>query len=51
MDGNIELILIVTMAIVAVASALVVARRIAGRGTWAAGYWWSERDRSRGPGT
>jgi len=51
MDGMIEVILALAVAAVAGASVAIVVRRIAARGKWAAGYWWTDRDRSRGPGT
>jgi hypothetical protein len=51
MDGTVEIVLALTMAAIAGGSIAIVVRRIAARGKWAAGYWWTERDRSRGPGT
>ena len=51
MEGEVEVLLIVLMAIVAVSSVAIIARRIASRGRWAAGYWWTDRDRRHGPGT
>jgi hypothetical protein len=32
------------------ACGIALAARHRSRGVWAAGYWWSERDRERGPG-
>jgi hypothetical protein len=32
------------------ACGIALAARHYSRGVWAAGYWWSERDRKRGPG-
>jgi hypothetical protein len=51
MDGTIEIFLALTMAAIAGASVAIVVRRIAARGRWAAGYWWTNRDRHHGPGT
>lgn len=51
MDGMLEILLALTMAAVAGASAAIVVRRIAARGRWAAGYWWTDSDRRHGPGT
>jgi hypothetical protein len=51
MDGMLEIVLALTIAAVAGGSIAIVVRRIASRGKWAAGYWWSDRDRRHGPGT
>ena len=50
MDSTFELLLVVAAGMAALATVVVVACRKAARGMWAAGYWWSEHDRSRGPG-
>ena len=51
MDYMLEIFLALTIAAVAGGSIAIVVRRIAARGKWAAGYWWSDRDRRHGPGT
>jgi hypothetical protein len=51
MDGMLELLLALTMAAIAGVSVAIVVRRIAARGKWAAGCWWTDRDRRHGPGT
>ena len=51
MNGMTEIFLALTMAAVAGASVAIIVRRIAARGRWAAGYWWTDRDRRHGPGT
>ena len=51
MDGTLEVILALTMAAVAGVSVTIIVRRIAARGKWAAGHWWTDQDRRHGPGT
>ncbi|HZM45672.1 MAG TPA: hypothetical protein VFC14_12625 [Burkholderiales bacterium] len=51
MDGVLEIFLALAMAAVAGASVTIVVHRIAARGRWAAGYWWTDQDRRHGPGT
>jgi hypothetical protein len=51
MDDMLEVFLALTIAAVAGGSIAIVVRRIAARGKWAAGYWWTDRDRRHGPGT
>ena len=51
MDEMLDIFLVLTIAAVAGGSIAIVVRRIAARGKWAAGYWWTDRDRHHGPGT
>ena len=48
MDGIFEVILIATLAIIAVSSVALVVRRNAARARWAADFWLSARNRSGG---
>jgi hypothetical protein len=50
MDSSLEVLVVLAAAIAAVATVWFVVYRKVARGMWAAGYWWSDRDRARGPG-
>ena len=50
MDGILGILLLATLAIVAVASVAIVVRHNAARARWAADFWLSGRERSDGTG-